>query len=242
MPGMKTVTFNGQQLPSWVWIIKEPLELAAPIAWNYAQRRVGQVPTRQNIGAGSLPYEVSIMATSEADLYTKMEQLIAILYTTEPKVLTRSSEPNRQYMALWERSEAFNRIYETGEGVINFVVPSGLKERAEQTGAAFATTQTLTIGGTYKTAPKVTATFTAAATNYKIAHANGQYVNVIRTFAASDVLVIDFEKELVTLNGNAIMPALDLASKFFYLDPGANALTVTATGQTTKVSYKEKWL
>lgn len=242
MAGMKTITFNGQQLPSWVWIIKEPLELAAPIAWSYMQRRVGQVPTRQSIGAGSLPYEVSIMAASEADLYTKMEQLVKILYTTEPKVLTRSSEVNRQYLAVWERNEAFNRIYETGEGIINFVVPSGLKEKAEVTGAAFSTTQAIPLGGNYKTAPKVTATFTGAATNYKIQHSNGQFVNVIRSFAINDVLIIDFEKELVTLNGNAIMPSLDLASKFFYLEPTVNNLTVTATNQTTKVSYKEKWL
>jgi predicted phage tail component-like protein len=240
---MKTLTFKGQQLPSWLWITKEPLQLAAPIEWEYMQKKVGAVPVKRKIGARPLPFEVSILADSETDLHQKAEDLAAMLYSEKPEILTRSSEPGREYLAVWERNDDFNKILETGEGVLNFMVPGGLKQAAEKTGAAFAASQTLTIGGTYKTAPIFEVTFTAAATNYQIAHANGQYVKVIRSFAANDKLIIDHEKEFITLNGANIMPALDLNSRFFYLDPGANALTITTTAssQTTKAKYKEKW-
>jgi predicted phage tail component-like protein len=241
VPGLKTLTFKGQQLPSWLWIIKEPLQIAAPIEWEYMQKKVGAVAVKRKIGARPLPFEVAILADNETDLHQKAEQLAAMLYSEKPEILTRSSEPGREYLATWENNDDFSKILETGEGVITFMVPGGLKGAAEKTGASFSTSQTLTIGGTYKTAPIFEVTFTAAATNYKIAHANGQYVRVIRSFAANDKLIIDHNKELITLNGANIMPALDLNSRFFYLEPGANALTITGSGQTTKAKYKEKW-
>ncbi len=100
--------------------------------------------------------------------------------------------------------------------------------------------------GTASTLPVITAIFTkAGATDFKITHLeSGKSIRVIYNFALNDVLVIDHEKCLVTINGLRAMTSLDLSSRFFELDPGDNTLVATTTGggAYTKVDYEERWL
>ncbi len=100
--------------------------------------------------------------------------------------------------------------------------------------------------GTAPSLPITTVTFPrVGATDFKITHLEtGKSVRVIYNFAVNDVLVIDHEKCLVTINGLRAMASLDLSSRFFELAPGTNTLVATTTGggAYTKVDYKERWL
>ncbi len=103
---------------------------------------------------------------------------------------------------------------------------------------------TVTNSGTYKTYPVVTVKFSAAASEYKITGPNGDYVRVVKSFAAGDELVIDFDKHYVTLNGVSAMPYLDWEnSKFFELQPGDNILTCTPDNVAlVTTTWKPRWL
>ncbi len=54
-------------------------------------------------------------------------------------------------------------------------------------------------------------------------------------------LVIDFEKQSITLNGTSIQAALSIDSRFWTLAPGINAVTC-ANGAGGTLFYTERWL
>jgi phage-related protein len=101
------------------------------------------------------------------------------------------------------------------------------------------------VEGTYKTFPRIEATFTAAASEFKIEHTQkGEYVRVVRDFVEGDVLEIFFGSQKIVLNGIITMTSLDWAnSDFFTLDPGAQTLTIEPVDVSdTKIYWKPRWL
>ncbi|MBA4542884.1 phage tail family protein [Thermoactinomyces daqus] len=100
---------------------------------------------------------------------------------------------------------------------------------------------TIVYNGTAETFPIFTITFAASTTNFKITN-DSEYVQVTRNFAANDVLIVDCEKQLVTLNGASIMEYLDLDSDFFNVKSG-DVIAIDPAGiATVDVSFVERWL
>lgn len=99
---------------------------------------------------------------------------------------------------------------------------------------------TLAVGGTWATWPVVTLT-ALAGPSVKVADALGRYVLVERTFAAGDVVVMDFAAEAVTVDGVDASADVAVESTFFSLDPGAHALTFSGCSAHT-VEWTERWL
>lgn len=101
--------------------------------------------------------------------------------------------------------------------------------------------------GTAESSPYLEVLFVkAGCTDFKIQHLeSSRFIRVINNFALNDVLVIDFEKSVITINGVRAMNKLDLNSYFFKLNPGDNTLTSTTTGASgtnVKAQYIERWL
>jgi phage-related protein len=90
----------------------------------------------------------------------------------------------------------------------------------------------------------ITATFTAAATEYKIIDAaTSKYIRIIKALVNTDVIVIDLEKQYVTLNGVNAMLYLDLNSRFFKIPIANSYYTITPVNvQNTKITLTPKYL
>jgi phage-related protein len=117
---------------------------------------------------------------------------------------------------------------------VEFYVPSGVGKDASSTSQALSGisaspyVNTLSIGGTANTVPKITITFTAVNAISKVEFlCNGDKITIARSFAVNDILVIDCENMQVTVNGAVI----DYTGIFPMFGVGANIyeIDVTAT-------------
>ena len=99
---------------------------------------------------------------------------------------------------------------------------------------------TLTVGGTWETWPVVTLT-ALAGPSVKVADGLGRYVLVERQFSAGDEVLLDFQREAVTVEGEDASADVAVESTFFSLSPGAHSLTLSGCSAHT-VAWVERWL
>ena len=78
-------------------------------------------------------------------------------------------------------------------------------------------------------------------TSVKVADGLGRYVLVERTFAAGDVVVMDFAAEVVTADGVDASADVAVESTFFSLSPGSHSLVFSGCSTHT-VAWTERWL
>jgi predicted phage tail component-like protein len=154
---MKTINFNGQQQPSWLWLTKVPLDIMPPRAGRYSQipGRAGAHEHGQDFGPRPLPYEVSILADNPDDLEAKVEELAAWLYTEKPAPLTQSNKPGRTYYASFTDSSELASIADVGEGTITFMAADPLKYGPLIPVNVAASLQDIDYKGSYKGFPLV---------------------------------------------------------------------------------------
>ncbi len=97
--------------------------------------------------------------------------------------------------------------------------------------------------GTAETPPCFVATFSAAASEWKVVNYQGYYIRVARQFQAGDILEINGATGAVYVNGARAMDKLDWQySKWFPLRPGENTLNVAPAGVCeTKISWVPRW-
>ena len=99
---------------------------------------------------------------------------------------------------------------------------------------------TLTVGGTWATWPVVTLT-ALAGPSVRVADGLGRYVLVEREFAAGDEVLLDFQREAVTVEGEDASADVAVESTFFSLAPGSHSLTFSGCSAHT-VAWTERWL
>jgi phage-related protein len=94
--------------------------------------------------------------------------------------------------------------------------------------------------GTYETLPVIETMLAAAETVLEFTHANtGEKITMSGSYSIGDVIVVDFENEEITQNGNPINDDLHLDSDFFKLSPGEN--TIVSSVDAT-IHFTERWL
>ena len=130
----------------------------------------------------------------------------------------------------------WDSLFEDGSCVIEFTCfdPVAYGDGRSSASAAF------TVGGMWATWPVVTLT-ALAGSSVKVADGLGRYVLVERTFAAGDVVVMDFASEAVTVDGVDAASGVAVESTFFSLEPGAHALMFSGCSAHT-VEWAERWL
>jgi len=180
--------------------------------------------------------------TSAANIRANARLIAAWLYSAERKVLTFSDEPDLYYIAKVSSSldpKHFS-LMETFEIIFNC---EPLAYGAEVTTNFTADTATVNNAGTYKTQPTFNATFTAVASEFKVA-LGAEYIRVVNDFAVDDILQINTETGAVLINDSRAMDKLDWQnSNWFTLAPDNNALSIAPTGKcTANVKHTPRWL
>jgi predicted phage tail component-like protein len=240
---MRNFSFNGIT-KDYLYV----LEGANRTPWAPIERLHYEVPNRP--GAYSrkkkktqprpFPIPVAIKADSKAELELLKEDFAAWLLQDEPKPLVPDDEPNRTYYAEVNGSFDLDEFLYYGRGVIPFICPDPYKYGFEES---------LELGdypirneGSVESNPIVIANFSAAASEYKIEHANGKFVRIIYNFVAGDKLEIDLTKRKVLINNIVNMPSYYWKSIPFSLLPGENVLTVTSSSvATSTIKFRPRW-
>jgi phage-related protein len=102
---------------------------------------------------------------------------------------------------------------------------------------------TVTNAGTFSAPAIIEATFTGAASEFKVTLGT-KYVRVVHDFVLNDTLKIDTGTGAVLINGTRAMDKLDWQNSiFFELAVGNNTLNITPTGKcTATVKHTPRWL
>lgn len=130
------VTFDGFDLTQYLEVTEgfTPFDGAdfSPVILRKSAG-TGDEFVRTRIGSKTIPMPFIV----QHDVWAKYDLIQTILNVTEPKELTFSHMPNRVFMAIPKDTLNFEEIFLQGEGVINWLIPSGLGYNPAKTRVTF---------------------------------------------------------------------------------------------------------
>lgn len=208
-----------------------------------------QVPGRQGsilfpreLADRRIELDCAFVEPSLADIRTKARDIAAWLYTDDRANLSFDDETGKTYKGKLASAVDFDHIGKMGQFSLSFVCEP--LAYGEQVTANFASdSATVNNAGTFPTPAIIEATFTGAATEFKVTLGT-KYVRVVHDFVLNDTLKIDTGTGAILLNGSRAMDKLDWQNSiFFELAVGNNTLSITPSGKcTATVKHTPRWL
>ncbi len=237
----KKLVFNGFDFSAVLAVEDVRRPLLPTIANNFRL-----VPGRRgalhktNLGTMIIEVDIRMITDSEVGLLGFMREMAGKLFVTEPAKLI-TDETGRWDMALLDGDTEVERFFEIGGATLKFSCPSGCSYGPGKN-ETLVGTNNIVVDGTLPTRGKATITMTANASSVMLRNiTTNQLVSIATPLVTGNIIVIDFEKELVTLNGNLIMNKVSFTSDFFDLVPGPNQLNLS-TGASAVITYDTRWL
>ncbi len=249
----RTMTFNGRSSGDpafgimFISRIIRPVLTANRTRYQEIAGRDGVYDQGRDRDATVIRVSFPVRWTDAADLEAKSDAIAAWLDTATVRELIFSDRPGRCYMA---RRDGPVEIIPQAPGIkkalceVEFTVPSGFAEAIEQT-------TIFTASGTYSgtlPAPMII-TLTASAGD-TLTITQGQYSSpapfirlLDQEFAGGEVVIIDTEKRLVTVDGEDARADVDIDSDFenFVLLPGAFSVGAEG-GVAESIVYRERFI
>lgn len=251
---MTIVTFNGQTSISPKFGILSWTKIVRP-ALPDTRDRLLTVPGRGGVwdmghdrAELTIPCEFVVKADSHELLQQRIRAIAAWLGIDGVRELTFSDEPGIRYMARPAGLVTADKVAGTKVCACraNFLVPFGYAESISPT---IITGSSGSYSGTLP-APMVI-TLTAAATpGDSLTITQGQYSSpapfirlLDQGFEGGEVVIIDTEKRLVTVDGADARPDVDIDSDFenFVLLPGAFVISAEG-GVVESIVYRERYI
>lgn len=208
-----------------------------------------QVPGRQGsilfpreLADRRIEIDCAFVGSSLADIRTRARDIAAWLHTTDRASLSFDDEMGKTYRGKLASAVDFDHIGRMGQFNLTFICePLAYGELVTSNFVGDAVT--VANAGTYPALPIIEATFTGAATEFKVTLGT-KYIRVVNDFIATDTLKIDTGTGAILINGIRAMDKLDWQnSRFFSLAVGQNALSITPTGKcTAAVKHVPRWL
>ena len=238
---MSSLTYNGHDLSDYV-----TAELVEPAGHTLSPRALA-VPGRPGaalLGCELPPRVLRVRLFLDAGVTLSAEERSAIrhelygwLVAPMGAELSLTGEPDLTWRdAVVTDASDWDSLFEDGSCELAFTCfnPVAYGEGRSSTAS------TLTVDGTWATWPVVTLT-ALAGPSVKVADGLGRYVLVERTFAAGDVVLLDFSSEAVTVEGEDASADVAVESTFFSLAPGSHTLAFSGCSAHT-VEWVERWL
>lgn len=238
---MSSITYNGHDFSDYV-----SAELLEPAGHALSPRALA-VPGRPGaalLGCELPPRVLRVRLFLDAGVTLTAEERSAIrhemygwLVAPMGAELSITGEPDLTWRdAVVTDASGWDSLFEDGSCELAFTCfdPVAYGEGKSSAGTALA------VGGTWATWPVVTLT-ALAGPSVKVADGLGRYVLVERTFAAGDVVLLDFQREAVTVDGVDASADVAVESTFFSLAPGSHTLAFSGCSAHT-VEWVERWL
>lgn len=242
------ITFDGYNLRDYVDKINE---IDRPVLSTRNHTLVdipgmaGAKIARSKTGVKSIRVKVQIFGQTKAEIRAKVDALAEILLTENPAPLVFGDESHKTYMAIVANETPFQELSTLGHAEIIFLCPDPYAKGTTKTTRLTNNGSTaVTIGGNAPTLPKFTTTFSASTSFFEVSLNNGPKVRITFNFTAGSILVIDHEKNHVTINGASNNATISLDSDFFKLLKGSATLTTSSNdaGAVTDMEHVERWL
>jgi len=208
-----------------------------------------QVPGRQGsilfpreLADRRIDIDCAFMDPSLADIRTKARDIAAWLNVTDRANLSFDDEPGKSYKGKLASAIDLDHAGRLGQFSLTFICEP-LAYGGQVTADFAGDSVTVTNAGTFSALPIIEATFTGAATEFKVTLGT-EYIRVVHDFVLNDTLKIDTGTGAVLINGTRAMDKLDWQnSRFFDLPVGESTLSITPTGRcTATVKHTPRWL
>ncbi len=208
-----------------------------------------QVPGRQGsilfpreLADRHIELDCAFVGSSLADIRTKARDIAAWLHTDDRANLSFDDETGKTYKGKLSSAVDFDHIGRMGQFGLSFICEP-LAYGTEATANFVSDAVTVSNAGTRPAPAIIEATFTSAATEFKVTLGT-KYVKVAHIFAATNTLKIDTGTGAILINGTGAMDKLDWQNSIFFdLAVGANTLSITPTGKcTATVKHTPRWL
>ena len=208
-----------------------------------------QVPGRQGsilfpreLADRRIDIDCAFVEPSLADIRTKARDIAAWLNVTDRASLSFDDEPGKSYKGKLASAVDLDHAGRLGQFSLTFVCEP--LAYGEQITVDFVSdTAIVANAGSYQTPAIIEATFTGAATEFKVTLGT-EYIRVVHDFEVNDILKIDTGTGAILINGTRAMDKLDWQnSRFFDLPVGESTLSITPTGRcTATVKHTPRWL
>ncbi len=211
--------------------------------------RYVQVPGRQGsilfpreLADRRIDIDCAFVEPSLADIRTKARDIAAWLNVTDRASLSFDDEPGKSYKGKLASAIDLDHAGRLGQFSLTFICEP-LAYGTEATTNFANDSATVANAGTFPAPAIIEATFTGAATEFKVTLGT-EYIRVVHGFVLNDTLKIDTGTGAVLINGTRAMDKLDWQNSiFFELAVGNNTLSITPTGRcTATIKHTPRWL
>lgn len=208
-----------------------------PTIFNESRHIPGQIGSRfikSNAHIGLITVKCRLIEETREKVQETIRIVAGKLYTDKPSKLELRDEPDKYNIAIVTGSTDVEKYLYTGYFEITFECHDPLAYSAEKTQAL---NTPFNNDGTRPA--KGIITFTASAGEQVLISNGKETLKLIYPFVGTEVLIVDLDKELITINDNNAMKYLSLDSDFFGIKIGSNAITVDGVGT---IKFSERWI
>ena len=194
-----------------------------------------------NVEPQTIEIDVRIKAKDRYNLENFKKKILKHLYTEEPKkLMTRDSD--LYDIAILDGEIDFEKFWWYGKTTLKFQSVFGYRF-GKEIKVTLKNRDTIIPNGTAKTRAVFSTKILSSVGWVKITNQKtGEFVKITYPFSIGDKVIIDCDKELVTVNGSNILKNVELESDFFDLLPDKkNKITLDGLSQVEAV-YTERWL
>jgi predicted phage tail component-like protein len=204
--------------------------------------RNGSILFPRELADRRIDIDCAFMGADLADIRIKARSIAAWLNATDRGTLNFDDEPGKSYKGKLASAVDLDHAGRLGQFSLTFVCEP-LAYGTEATTNFANDSATVANAGTYSAPAIIEATFTDAATEFKVTLGT-EYVRVVHDFVLNDTLKIDTGTGAILINGIRAMDKLDWQNSiFFELAVGNNTLSITPTGKcTATIKHTPRWL
>ena len=204
--------------------------------------RQGSIHFPRELADRRIELDCAFVGSSLADIRAKVRDIAAWLHTDDRANLNFDDEPGKSYKGKLASAVDLDHTGRLGQFSLTFICEP-LAYGTEATTNFANDSATVANAGTFPTPAIIEATFTGAASEFKVTLGT-KYVRVVHDFVLNDTLKIDTGTGAVLINGTRAMDKLDWQNSiFFELAVGNNTLSITPIGKcTATVKHTPRWL
>ncbi len=222
--------FNGRDLSDLIIIKKIRRSISAPVLVSRLAlpMRDGSIDARKSYGDRVISVDITIMGETREDMIEKAQCLADVL-DTENRVIIKFDDEEYFYMGALDGNTNLDELLMLGDGTLTFVCD------AYRYGDAKKSTGSIILNGLPTKKWKITITCTGSGSGLTISDGTDT-LEIVQALVATDVVIVDFELGLATLNGVNINKKIVISDDFFKLKGN---VTVTGVTNTKLIEWQE---
>jgi predicted phage tail component-like protein len=234
---LKSFIFNNHRIEGIYLLQGRNKSPFSPVIRELTEYSGGHRLKKTTRGLIEISQPISFLEDGDEQFINKVEYLTEKLIFDDFKTLIFEDEPRRSYPAvLMNDVSDFERMLNYGKGTLSFTALYAAGKEIELN--LMPERRSYFITGQRETDWISRTTFKAATSEFVLEEAAGGRIILNYEFIQGDVLMIDYHKRKVLLNGKSLATAIALNTVWFPLLPGTMNLKASAD---TTLEYQERF-